>query len=100
MPGLGQFNEAIGAAFSVPVGSVGGPVRANDGLVLIRVDRRTDAVRATFEAQKEQQQAQLSQSMRQQRVQEFMINLRQSVSVEDNRARVLSALRRQDTSAP
>jgi peptidyl-prolyl cis-trans isomerase D len=100
VPGLGQFNEAIGAAFTVPVGSVGGPVRANDGLVVLRVERRVDANRATFEAQKEQQQAQLAQSMRQQRVQEYMINLRQSVSIEDNRARVLSALRRQDTAAP
>jgi peptidyl-prolyl cis-trans isomerase D len=100
VPGLGQFTEAIGAAFTVPVGSVGGPVRATDGLVLMRVDRRVDANRAAFEAQKEQQQAQLAQSLRQQRVQEYMISLRESVSIEDNRASVMSALRRQDTAAP
>ena len=97
VPGLGQFNEAIGAAFAIPIGSVGGPVRATDGLVLMRVDRRVDANRAVFDAQKVQQAAQLAQSLRQQRVQEYMMNLRQSVTIEDNRANVMSALRRQDT---
>jgi peptidyl-prolyl cis-trans isomerase D len=40
VPGLGQFTEAVGASFTVPVGSVGGPVKGTDALVVLRVDRR------------------------------------------------------------
>ncbi|MES2522225.1 MAG: peptidyl-prolyl cis-trans isomerase [Gemmatimonadota bacterium] len=95
--GLGQFVEAIGAAFTIPVGSVGGPVKAVDGMAVMRVDRRVEANRAAFTAQKDQQSAQLLQSLRQQRVQEYLANLRKSVSIEDDRAKVLSTLRRQDS---
>ena len=97
VPGLGQYNEAIGAAFTAPLNTVAGPVRATDGLVVLRVDRRVDANRVLFNAQKEQQSAQFMQAMRQQRVQDYMLSLRQSVDIEDNRASVMSALRRQDT---
>ena len=97
VPGLGQYNEAIGAAFTAPVNTVVGPRRATDGLAVLRVDRRAEANRVLFNAQKEQLAAQYMQAMRQQRVQDYMMSLRESVSIEDNRASVMSALRRQDT---
>ena len=48
--GLGQFEPAVGASFTVPVGQVSGPFKAVDGMVVLRVDSRTDASRPAFEA--------------------------------------------------
>ncbi len=95
VPGLGQFNQAIGAAFTSPVGQAGGPVVATDGMVVLRVDVRTLADKAGFELQKERQRAELTQSLRQQRVEEFLKGLRESVKVDDQRAKVQAQLRRQ-----
>jgi peptidyl-prolyl cis-trans isomerase D len=79
----------------VPVGQVAGPFKAVDGMVVLRVDSRTDASRPAFEADKTTQRQQLVQSLRQQRVDEFLTNLRESVTVVDKRPTVMSALRRQ-----
>lgn len=97
VPGLGQFTEAVGAAFTVPVGGVGGPVKATDGLVVLRVDRRIDASREAFAAQKAQQSEQVLQNLRQARVQEYMANLRKSVDIKDDRSRVMTRMRAQDS---
>jgi peptidyl-prolyl cis-trans isomerase D len=94
--GLGQFNQAVGAAFTVPVGQVGGPAVALDGLAVIRVDRRVEADKGAFETQKIEQRAQLIQSLRQQRVEEYMTSLRGSVKVEDHRTKVNAQLRKQN----
>lgn len=93
--GLGQFSPAIGAAFTVPVGQVGGPFKGSDAMIVLRVDNRNDANRATFEAEKSIQRAQLTQQLRQQRVDEFLANLRESVKIDDRRNDVLTQLRRQ-----
>lgn len=95
VPGMGQFEPAVGAAFTVPVGQIGGPFKAVDGMVVLRVDSRTDASRPAFEAEKGTQRQSLLQSLRQQRVDEFLTNLRESTTVVDKRPTVLSALRRQ-----
>ena len=93
--GLGQFSQAIGAAFAVPVGQVSGPFKGSDAMIVLRVDARSEANRATFEAEKSIQRAQLTQQLRQQRVDEFLANLRESVKVDDRRTTVLTQLRRQ-----
>lgn len=95
VPGLGQFSQAIGAAFTIPVGQVGGPVTSADGLAVIRVNRRVDTPKPSFEVQKAEQRAQLTQSLRQQRVQEFMESLRESVKIADHRNKVNAQLRKQ-----
>jgi peptidyl-prolyl cis-trans isomerase D len=95
VPGLGQFTEAIGAAFTVPVGQVSPPVRTADGVAVFRVDSRNEASKTAFEAQKDEQRTALAQQLRQQRVQEYMLSLRESAKIEDNRAKVNAALRRQ-----
>lgn len=98
VPGLGQFTQAIGAAFTVPVGKVSPPVQANDAMVVLRVDSRTEASKPAFEAQKGQQRGQLTQQLKQQRVEDFMANLRENNKVEDHRTKVMAQMRRQ--SAP
>lgn len=95
VPRMGQFEPAIGATFTVPVGQIGGPFKAVDGMVVLRVDSRTDASRPAFEADKAAQRQQLVQSLRQQRVDEFLTNLRESMKVVDKRPGVMAALRRQ-----
>ncbi len=95
VPGLGQFSQAIGAAFTIPEGSVGGPVTAPDGVAILRVDRRVETMRAAFEVQKAEQRQQLTQSLRQQRIEEYLSSLRESVKIVDNRNRVNAQLRKQ-----
>ncbi len=95
VPGLGQFSPAIGAAFAVPAGQVGGPFKGLDAMIVLRVDSRVESNRQTFEAEKSIQRAQYTQSLRQQKVEEFLTNLRESVKVDDRRTEVLSQLRRQ-----
>lgn len=92
---LGQFSQAVGGAFAVPVGQVGGPFKGSDAMIVLRVDSRTEATKAAFDAEKTTLRAQQLQSLRQQRVEEFLTNLRASVKVDDRRATVLGQLRRQ-----
>ena len=98
--GLGQFNQAIGASFTIPVGQVGGPAATADGIAIIRVDSRTESAKAIFETQKAEQKNQLLGSLRQQRVEEYMTSLRESVKVEDHRNTVNAQLRKQAAIAP
>jgi len=98
VPGLGQFTQAIGAAFSVPIGKVSPPVAANDAMIVLRVDARTDASKVAFDAQKVQQRSGLTQQLKQQRIEEYMSSLRDNNKVEDHRVKVMAQMRRQ--SAP
>jgi peptidyl-prolyl cis-trans isomerase D len=95
IPGLGQFTQAIGGAFAVAVGQVGGPFKGQDAMVVVRVDARTDAQKSAFELEKSIQRNQMMQGLRQQRVEEFLTNLRETVKVEDKRSTVMAQLRRQ-----
>jgi len=93
VPGLGRLNEAIGAAFSLPVGTVSSPIRTSDGVVVIRVDRRADADHAVWEAQKATQRQQLMQGLRQQRIQAFLQQLRADAKIDDRRKSLAEAAR-------
>ena len=91
VPGLGVANQAIGAAFGLPVGAVSAAVPTLESAVELRVDRRVEADSADWAAQKEVQRAQLSQQLRQQRVQQFLMALRRDAEVDDRRAEVRAA---------
>jgi len=65
-----------------------------------RVDQRVLKDRAEFEKQKETQRAQVTQSLRQQRVREFLTNLREAAKVTDRRNEVESANRQAAALAP
>lgn len=92
--GLGQANRAIGAAFALPVGAVSAPIRTENGIFVLRVDRRVNADRSEWEAQREVQRTLMSQQYRQRRVQEYLMNLRRNAEVEDHRERIQQTLRR------
>lgn len=91
--GLGRLNEAIGAAFSLPVGAVSNPVKTNDAVAVIRVDRRVDADHAAWEAQKATQRQQVTQGLRQQRIQAFLQQLRTTAKIDDRRKSLAEAAR-------
>lgn len=95
VPGLGQFTEAVGAAFGVPQGQITAPVQANDGVYVLRVDRRISADKGQWQAQKAQQRQQVTPAARQARVREFLAELRAEAKIDDRRQKVLAAQRKQ-----
>ncbi len=95
--GLGRFNAAVGAAFSLPIGQVSQPVVTDDGVFVLRVERRVEADKAKWEAQKETQRREAVSSIQQLRVRTFLSEIRKQADVEDHR-KELNALSRQQTS--
>lgn len=93
--GLGGFNEAVGAAFTLPIGATSQPIRTTDGVFVIRVDQRKPADKAEFEKQKEQQRAQVLRGMREQMVRDYLEGLRKNASIIDSRKKLNAAGRRQ-----
>jgi peptidyl-prolyl cis-trans isomerase D len=95
--GMGQLNQAIGASFTLPVGAISEPVRTNDGVFVIRVDKKVAADRTAFESQKGSQREQAMNAMRDSRVQAFIGALRKDAKIEDRRKKIQASLRRQTT---
>ncbi len=85
MPGLGQANAAIGAAFGTAAGQVAGPVEADDRFFLIEVIERTPASREAFERQKQEMRARLTLQRRQSAIDEWLQELRDRADVVDLR---------------
>ena len=86
--GIGRLNQAIGAAFSLPIGAVSKPIRIYDGIFVQRVDQRVLQDRAEWEKVKDTQRGQVTQQLRQQRVREFLTNLRETAKVTDRRKEI------------
>ena len=97
VPALGVLSEAVGAAFGLPVGAVSTPVRTREAVYVLRVDRRVDADRAKWEAQKTTQRDGMLRSLRQQRVQLFLDNLRKASKIDDHRKQIQASQRRATT---
>ncbi|HWE41829.1 MAG TPA: peptidyl-prolyl cis-trans isomerase, partial [Gemmatimonadaceae bacterium] len=94
LPEIGRYNQAIGAAFSLPIGVVSAPIRTPDAVVVERVDARKLAERGAFEAQKVAQRAQLEELLRRKRVQDFVANLRAEAKIVNNQKKIEQAARR------
>jgi peptidyl-prolyl cis-trans isomerase D len=93
VPGMGRLNEAIGASFALPVGTVSAPIRTPEGVVVLRVDRRVDADQKAWADQKTLQRQQMMQGLRQQRVQAFLQQLRADAKIVDHRKDIQAATR-------
>ena len=94
VPGLGQFNEAVGTSFGLPVQAVSAPVRTNDALFVLRVDKRVQADSAAWLKQLQAQRQARMQQLQQQRVQMFLQDLRQSAKIDDRRKKINASVRR------
>lgn len=94
--GLGRFNAAVGAAFTLPIGAVSAPLITDQGVYVLRVEKRVDADKAAWEAQKETQRREAISSIQQLRVRTFLNEIRQGAKIEDHRKEI-NALARQQT---
>jgi len=95
VPGIGQYNKAIGAAFGLPVGAVSAPIRTPDGVFVVRVERRVNTEKTLFDKQAAGLQRQRLQQLRQQKLQLFHVDLRKSAKIVDHRKDIYAAARRQ-----
>jgi peptidyl-prolyl cis-trans isomerase D len=95
VPGMGRLNSAVGAAFSLPVGAISEPIATDDGVFVIRVDRRVEANRDAFEAQKMIQRANAMRVLQEARIREFMDGLREKADIKDKRKQLNAAARQQ-----
>ena len=98
VPGLGQFNEAIGTAFGLPVQAVSAPVRTTDAVFVLRVDRRVQADSAAWVKQVQAQRQARMQQLQQQRVQMYLADIRQSAKIDDRRKKINASVRRGESS--
>lgn len=92
---LGSIGEALGAAFSLPVNTVSGPIRQIDGVYVLRVDAKKPADKVAFEAKKKEIRAQRLQQLKQQRLQAYYADLRKQAKVDDRRKEIAARARRQ-----
>jgi peptidyl-prolyl cis-trans isomerase D len=95
VPGLGQYTQAVGAAFGLQQGALSDAIPSRDGVYVLRVDRRTNADKGAWQAQKTQQRQQMTNALRQQRVRDYLLGLRESAKIADHRKDVAAAQRRQ-----
>jgi peptidyl-prolyl cis-trans isomerase D len=94
VPELAPYPEAVGAAFALPPNTVSEPIRAMAGVIVERVDNRVPASRAAFEAQKELLRQQTLAQLRQERVRDFLANLRAVANIDDKRKQIEASTRR------
>ncbi|HEX6308882.1 MAG TPA: SurA N-terminal domain-containing protein [Longimicrobiales bacterium] len=88
-PGLGRLTAAVGAAFALEPGQTS-PLLESDGLLyLIRGIAREEANRSAWQAQREQQRAQVVQALADTRWNQFLLALRQDAEIVDNRNEIL-----------
>jgi peptidyl-prolyl cis-trans isomerase D len=85
VPGLGRLNAAVGAAFGLRPGQTSGLVEADGQLFLIQTIDRVEPDRTAWEAQKNTQRLQVQQALADTRWQQYMLALRESAEVVDNR---------------
>ncbi len=95
VPGLGQYSQAVGASFALPVGAVSQPVKTTEAAYVLRVDKRVVGDSAAWDKQKAAQRELRLNQLRQQRIQMFMSDLRKAAKIEDHRKEINSAMRRQ-----
>ncbi|MFQ5529097.1 MAG: SurA N-terminal domain-containing protein [Gemmatimonadota bacterium] len=88
VPGLGRDTEALGAAFASPIGVTDGPFAAGENIVVLRVDRRTDADAQLFDVMKSQLRAQMEAQLSQRRAVAWIEALREQATVVDHRDRL------------
>lgn len=93
--GLGRFNAAIGAAFAVPVGTVSQPIVTDQGVFVMRVERRVSVDSASWAAGIAGQRREAINAIRQLRVRTFLSEIRKTANVTDNRKKLNAAARAQ-----
>lgn len=94
---FGFVTEVSGAAMTLPVGDISEPIRTDNALFVIRVDKRVQTDSTKFQAQKATQRLQVTNSMRDQKVRMYIENLRRAAKITDHRKDVNAMQRRATT---
>ncbi len=89
VPGIGQANAAIGAAFGLPVGQVSDLVATADAFFILRTTDRTEADRDEWEQQLPFQRQQVVAMLQRQRIDQYLEGLHQEARIVDHRDRLL-----------
>ncbi len=84
-PGLGVQNPAVGAAFGLEVGGIGGPVATDANVYLVQTLERVEADSLAWEEQKDQQRARMAFTVQQQRLEQWIDGLRKTATIVDRR---------------
>lgn len=92
--GLGFSNQAVGAAFGLPVGDVA-LVKTVDAIFVMQVVERREAARGPFEEQKADLRRQLMANAREDRLRQWLEYLRRDAEIVDRRIEVNAQLRQQ-----
>jgi parvulin-like peptidyl-prolyl isomerase len=87
----------VGAAFTLPVGAVSAPIKTGNAVFVLRVDRRIASDSAAWLKQKDTQRQTVMRTLRSERVEEFLSDLRHVAKIVDNRKVLESANRRTAT---
>lgn len=85
VPGIGRDPEALGAAFSLPVGQVSTPLNVARGVLVMRVDERKPADESQFTAQKNQLTNQILNQRRSEIYQDWLKQLKARAEIKDYR---------------
>jgi peptidyl-prolyl cis-trans isomerase D len=91
VPGIGQANAVIGAAFGLEAGKTSGLLEANGLLYIVEKVEHHAADRAAFDADKDNIRTQAAAGLQQQRWSLYLSSLREGAKVVDNRSKVLVA---------
>ncbi len=95
VPGLGgQFTQAIGAAFGLPLHEVSEPIRDETQITVERVDQRVKADSAAWLKQEATQRQERISQLQQTRLQMFLQDLHDRATIDDRRQSIDAALRR------
>ena len=91
--GMGRLNEAVGAAFSLPLMTVSAPIKTHEAIFIERVNQRVVSDSLAWDKQKLIQRTQVTGQLQQARVRDFLQNLRENATIVDNRKQVQAANR-------
>jgi peptidyl-prolyl cis-trans isomerase D len=90
VPGLGQANAAVGAAFGLDVGQLSGLIATRDAFFVVQTTERTPADRDAWMAQRDSQRQQVMAVLQNQRINQYLEGLRNEARIVDQRDRVLT----------
>jgi peptidyl-prolyl cis-trans isomerase D len=91
VPGLGQANAAIGAAFGLEVGQVSSLVSTPDAFFVVETTARTPADREAWAAQLHTQRQEVLAVLQNRRINQYLEGLREEARIIDQRDRVLTS---------
>jgi parvulin-like peptidyl-prolyl isomerase len=97
-PDMGYQNEAVGTAFGLELNEISDPVSTISNVFLIQLLEKTEADSLAWEEQKEAQRAQSVFEVQQQRLDQWIVAMREAADIVDQREDVFQGQRGQTAS--